>query len=52
MDICDVWLYDCNIFTFIVIAKGTEETFWCPQTFIVRFLIIDKRVPTAFYSEA
>ncbi len=31
--------------------KATEETFWCPQTFIVRILIIDKHVPMGFYSE-
>ncbi len=30
--------------------KATEETFWCPQTFIVRFLIIGTSATTGFYS--
>ncbi len=30
--------------------KATEETFWCPQMFIVRFLIIGTSATTGFYS--
>ncbi len=36
------WIVSCN--------KATEETFWCPQTFIVRFLIISTSATTGFYS--
>ncbi len=30
--------------------KATEETFWCPQTFIVRILIIRYKCNNGFYS--
>ncbi len=41
-----------RVILIVLYNKRTEETFRCPQTFIVRFLIIEKHVPTGFYSEA
>jgi hypothetical protein len=43
-------LKNSDDYLIIVKNKATEETFWCPQTFIVRFLIIGTSATTGFYS--
>ena len=46
----DVAPYEKSTTVKILWNKATEETFWCPQTFIVRFLIIGTSATTGFYS--
>jgi hypothetical protein len=45
-----LWLKSGHNIKIILCNKATEETFWCPQTFIVRFLMISTSATTGFYS--